>query len=69
MKRYIDLVNKIFKQEIISNQPKDGFENLFYSVETNSFFSLADKNSIQSLFMMSLKQKFFFKKKRQIFTL
>ena len=69
MKRYIDLVNKIFKQEIISNQPKDGFENLFYSIETNSFFSLADKNSIQSLFKMSLKQKFFFKKKRQIFTL
>tara|TARA_A100001388_G_scaffold101477_1_gene73955 strand:+ start:18532 stop:18741 length:210 start_codon:yes stop_codon:yes gene_type:complete len=69
MKRYIDLVNKIFNQEIISNQPKDGFENLFYSVETNSFFSLADKNSLQSLFKMSLKEKLFFKKKRQIFSL
>lgn len=68
MKKYIETINKAFKQELISNKPKDGLEKLFYSVNTNSFFSLANKRQMQSLFQMKFVHRFIFKKKRQVFT-
>ena len=68
MKKYIKLINKIFQLEIISDRPKEGFEELYYSVNSNSFFSLVDKKKMQSLFQISLGNRFFFKKKRQAYT-
>jgi len=68
MKKYIEIINKAFKKELISYKPRDGLEKLFYSVNTNSFFSLANKKQMQTLFQMKLAHRFFFKKKRQVFT-
>jgi thiamine kinase-like enzyme len=64
VKKYIRIINRIFQSKIILNKYKKGFEELLYSVETKSFFSISDKKKMQSLFQMQAKTRIFFKKRK-----